>query len=265
MRMHTRFLSLLAWLAALAAAQGAHAQPTRATTLASVSPAHCVTALERRETPDPLRCPAALRSALEEARATCRDVGGKLEGAVEGTVWSLDVNDDGRNELMFDIDSNVTCIDAWSVFACGSLGCPKTLYELRDDMWAVVGHISATWPEQVSVGTERAPDGHRSLEACRLDGCAERWIYEWRDGRYQMTRVEVRGTRVQIEGSVNGIYPLNTAMVVRATPAPNGADLGRYPAGTDVSIIGTAGDWYYVSPCNACDSGFVPRSALSLR
>jgi hypothetical protein len=30
----------------------------------------------------------------------------------------------------------------------------------------------------------------------------------------------------------------------------------------EVVVIGRAGDYYYVSRCNACQSGFVPRSAV---
>ena len=39
----------------------------------------------------------------------------------------------------------------------------------------------------------------------------------------------------------------------------------RAVEGTEVAVIGSAegGDYYYVSPCNACASGFVPRAAIS--
>jgi hypothetical protein len=38
----------------------------------------------------------------------------------------------------------------------------------------------------------------------------------------------------------------------------------HYDANTEVAIVGTAeqADYYYVSPCNACESGFVPKSAI---
>src|SRR5262245_22158436 len=120
-----RFLPPTALLVVLLSAPSGAQQPERATRLTSISPAHCVATLERREQPDPLRCPAALRTAIIEARDVCRDAGGKLAGLPEGDVWSIDVNGDGRHELAFDLDSNVSCADAWSVFSCGSVGCPK--------------------------------------------------------------------------------------------------------------------------------------------
>ena len=254
-------------LGAVLCARNSNAQqPEHAARLTSISPAHCVATLERREQADPLRCPAALRNAIIEARDVCRDAGGKLAGLPEGNVWAIDVNGDRRYELAFDLDSNVSCADAWSVFSCGSLGCPKTLYELRGGAWTVVGSISATSPEQLALGATRSADGHRALELCSQDRCAERWTYEWRGKSYEMTHADVRGTRVEIASSVQGLHPLTAAATLRATPRASGEDVGRYEAGTDVAIIGTVedGDWYYVSPCNACKSGFVPQSAVAV-
>ena len=243
-----------------------NAQPARAARMTSVSPAHCVAALERETSPDLLRCPTALRIAVEEAQASCHDAGGKLVGVDEGDVWALDVDDDGRSELAFALDGNLSCTDAWSLFSCGSAQCPKSLYELRDGAWTVVGSISADSPAQVVLGTGRSADGHRALEVCSQDRCTERWTYEWQGASYDATGANVRGTRVEIGSSVHGLYPLAAATTVRATPRENGAEVGRYGAGTEVAIVGTAegGDWYYVSPCNACEAGFVPRSAVTL-
>jgi hypothetical protein len=178
------------WLlgAALLSAQPAEAQTTRAVLLTGVSPAHCIDALERREAPDPLRCPSALRDAIAEARTMCRDAGGELSGATEGTVWAIDVNDDGRSELAFELDGNVTCSEAWSLFSCGSLACPKALYELRNRSWTVVGNIPAESPEQLRLGSARSADGHRSIEVCAQEDCRERRIYEWQGERYEATR-----------------------------------------------------------------------------
>ena len=253
-------------LGAMCLATEGDAQPARAARMTSVSPAHCVDALERETSPDLLRCPTALRIAVEEAQIACRDAGGKLVGVAEGDVWAIDVDDDGRSELAFALDGNLSCTDAWSLFSCGSSECPKSLYELRGGAWTVVGGIWADSPEQVALGTARASDGHHALEVCPRDGCPERWTYEWQGASYDATRANVRGTRVEIASSVHGLYPLAAATIVRATPRENGAEAGRYDAGREVAIVGTAegGDWYYVSPCNACDNGFVPRSAVTI-
>jgi hypothetical protein len=240
------------------------AQSGGATQMTGLSPAHCIASLERGEPTDLIRCPTVLQEAVAEADARCRAAGGTLEGVAEGNVWAIDVNDDGRSELAFELDGNVTCADAWSLFSCGSLDCPKTLYELRDGAWTGVGSIAAEWPEQVTLGATRSADGHRAMEVCREVDCLERWIYEWQDGRYDTTRGEIRGARVVIAGSVQGLRPLAAETAVRATPRADGTEVGRYEAGTEVTIVGTAegGDWYYVSPCNACESGFVPRTAV---
>jgi hypothetical protein len=242
------------------------AQSLRAVPLTSVSPAHCVDTLAERAATDPLRCPAALRTAVVEAQTLCRDAGGTLAGAKEGDVWALDANGDGRNELLFELDRNVTCEGAWSVFSCGSLGCPKTLYELRDGAWVAVGSLSVEAPEQITLARAAATDGHRTIEVCAKDECVERWSYEWLGMRYEPTRLEVRGTRVAVAGSIRGLYELSAATTLRAQPSTRAAEMGHYDAGTEVVILGTAagGDYFYVSPCNPCDSGFAPRAALQI-
>jgi hypothetical protein len=190
MRPHNRVSLPLVVATALLAAPGGKAQTVRATPLTGISPAHCVDTLGQRAATDPLRCPAALRTAVVEAEAVCRDAGGTLAGAKEGDVWALDVNGDGRNELIFDLDRNVTCEGAWNLFSCGSLACPKTLYELRDRQWVAVGNIPATAPEQVTLARATAPDGHRTIEVCTTDDCSNRARYEWLGAEYEAPRAE---------------------------------------------------------------------------
>ena len=168
--------------AALFALDGA-AQAVHATKLTSISPAHCVATLERGVPPDPLRCPSALREAAIEAKAMCRQAGGTLAGVAEGNVWGIDVNGDGRSELAFSLTDNVSCTGAPTLFSCGSLRCPKDLYELRDGSWKIVGSFSADTPEQVTLGPATA-DGHHSLVVCSQDRCTEQVTYEWVGGGY---------------------------------------------------------------------------------
>lgn len=164
------------------------AQTVRATKLTSVSPAHCVAALDRGVAADPLRCPSALRESVMEAQAMCREVGGTLTGVVEGNVWAIDVNADERNELAFSLADNVSCTGAPTLFSCGSLRCPKALYELRDGAWQTIGSISAETPEQVTLGSAVGADEHRSLQVCSQERCAERRIYEWQGTSYELAR-----------------------------------------------------------------------------
>ena len=178
-----RFLPAVALLAAALPAFGD--TPIRATKLTSVSPAHCVAALERNESADLLRCPTPLRLAVAAAERTCRDNGGTLTGSAEGDVWTVDVNGDRRNEYLFALNGNVTCA-ALNLFGCGTARCPRALYELRDGKWVVVGNIAADSPEQVALGTTQSADGHRSIEVCARERCAERSLYEWTGSRYEV-------------------------------------------------------------------------------
>ncbi len=162
-------LSFTLLLATLLPACDGDAQPAHPTLLTGVSPAHCVAALESGTTADPLRCPGVLRLAVAEAATTCREAGGKLLGVAEGVVWAMDVNGDGRDELAFDLEENVGCQDAASVFSCGSLGCPKGLYELRAGTWTMIASLSTTMPEQVELGA-RAASGYRTLTVCARSG-----------------------------------------------------------------------------------------------
>ena len=165
------------------------AQTVHATKLTSISPAHCVATLERSGPADPLRCPSALREAVLEAKDLCRQTGGTLTGTADGNVWAIDVNGDGRNELAFALADNVSCTGAPTLFSCGSLRCPKDLYELRDGAWKSVGRFSAETPEQVTLGPA-ATDGHRSLVVCSQDRCTEKVIYEWAAGGYNVAQAE---------------------------------------------------------------------------
>jgi hypothetical protein len=264
--MHLRAQSMLLALVTLLVADGGNAQSVSATLMTSVSPAHCVQALAAGTGADLIRCPTPLRAAVAEATSVCRDAGGTLSGTPEGNVWALDVNGDGRQELAFELDGNVQCEGAYSVFSCGSLGCPKSLFELRDGQWTVIASIWVSVPDELTLAGAAAADGHRTLAVCAKESCAERWFYEWLGTTYDSTRLEVRGAPVDVAGSIHGLYSLAAATTLRATPTPNGADVGRYDVGTDVSIVGTAagGDYYYVSPCNACESGFAPRSAVTV-
>jgi hypothetical protein len=258
-------VSLIPVLLMLLPACESDAQPAHPTRLTGVSPAHCVAALESGTTADPLRCPGALRVAVAEAATTCRDAGGKVRGIDDGVVWAMDVNGDGRDELAFDLEENVGCQDAFSVFSCGSLGCPKNLYELRAGRWQMIASLSSYMPEQIELGA-RIGSGYRPLTVCAGEACAERWTYEWQGSAYESTRLEVRGAGVDFAGSIHGLYPLLAATTVLAAPSASARDVGQYDAGTEVAIIGTAerADYYYVSPCNACGSGFVPRSAVAI-
>lgn len=253
-----------------AAACSGRAEPATAVLASGLSPAHCVAALDAGTAPDAAVCPAFLMTAITNARAVCRDVGGTLAGAAEGAVWTLDVDRDGAPEFVYEEEGNVTCEGAFSVFSCGSLGCPKLVYANRGGEWReIAGIFFAYAPEHIAV-LDAAPGTPAPLRVgCAApDSCAEHWLFEWNGARYERTHLDVRGFDVDLVATVNGLYPLAAATDVRETPEAGAASVGRYEAGTEVAVVGTAttttGEHFYVSPCNACESGFVPRTALVL-
>ncbi len=267
MRYDTLTLGAIGATVLLAACSG-HAEPTAATLAAGLSPAHCVAAIEAQTPPDAARCPSFLFTAVNEARNVCREVGGTLVGADGSAVWTLDVNRDAAAEFVYEHDGNVFCEGAYSVFSCGSLGCPKSVYENRGGAWQEIAGIFFAYEPAQLVVLDAAPGDYAPLRVgcAAAEPCAEQWFFDWNGSSYERTRVAVRGFDVDLVETINGLYPLATAIDIRATPEPGAASVGRYEAGTDVAIVGTAAtrEHYYVSACNACDRGFVPRAAVVL-
>lgn len=259
----TQRVSLVSGLLLALVACGAPGQPQHPTQATGLSPAACVAALAAGTQPDAARCPAFLQRAVAEARAMCTEAGGKLEGAADADVWRLDVDDDGHDEVAFEMNGNVTCVDAYSLFECGSLGCPKTLYAQRDGGWEPIAAIFAFGPEGIDITAARV-GGHRTLRTCSAGPpCVEFVYYEWQGKQYEVTRLEVRGVKVERTSAKRTLRPLVAAADVKATPGSQSETVGHYDEGTDVVILGTSGGFYYVSPCNACQSGFVPTSAIA--
>jgi hypothetical protein len=205
--------------------------------------------------------PTFVVEAFREASKTCAEAGGRLMPAERIALRAIDVNDDGTQELTFALDRNVTCEGAWSVFSCGSLGCPTTLYERHDGAWRAIASIDTAEAESIERGSvERG--GYRDLIVPR--GTAEHAFYEWQGAQYELVYLRVRGIRVEFAKSEHGLRNLARGTDLLATPSRVGDVLGHYEAGTEVALVGTAeGDYLYVSPCNACESGFVPASALT--
>jgi hypothetical protein len=250
--------------AALVCACTVDNEPAATTTVVDLN--FCVATLAASDGKSAAECPAFLATAVTEAWEFCRESGGRLGAVENATVWSIDVNDDRRPEQAFEYNDVVYCENAWSAFECGSRGCPKILYGERDGAWQSIGAISASAREALELAGTKHADGYRDLTVGCASGedCAERWHYVWRGGYYEAASVEVRGYPVDFANSVHGLHALVADTTLLATPRADGAALERHSAGTEVDIIGTAeaADYYYVSPCNACASGFVPRTAL---
>jgi hypothetical protein len=257
----------IAFVALLAsAATAGEATHVHAVVAPAISIAQCLNTIANGAARDEVQCPAFLIDSLKQARQTCADAGGKLEATAAPDVWSIDVNADGVPEYVFEYDANVSCEGAWSVFDCGSLGCAKGLYQKHDGAWQAIAEIWADAPESIEVlDTPAGPDNHDLRVGCSgADPCNEYWHYLWSGRQYERTYLEARGHRVDFASSIHGLYGLVGETDVLTAPSADSAAIGHYGSNTEVEIVGTAAgaDYYYVSPCNACDSGFVPKAAV---
>jgi hypothetical protein len=216
--------------------------------------------------PRSVGCADFLVAPLASAAMQCREAGGTPVAAANAAVWAFDADGDARDEYAFDAGDLVTCDGAFSVFDCGSLGCPKILYTQRPSSWQASGELFAAGPDAITLGATVHDGWHDLVVGCSPAGsaCAERWTYVWRDGAYERDTVDVRGHAVAFAASIHGLHSLLEPTDALAAPDPSAVSLGRYEAGTEVAVVGTAldVDYYYVSPCNACDSGFVPKAVL---
>ena len=211
------------------------------------------------------RCPPYLIDAVKGAAQMCKEVEGTPVGITPASIWSLDVDGDGNKEFVYEIGANVGCMGAASIFSCGSLGCPQSLVQQQKGAWVVIGGIGAFDPGAIEVLPARAASGYHELKVNCVDGdppCVESVLYQWNGQSYESRSTEVRGFHVDIAGSVHGLYGLTGDTAVRATPTADGKVIARYGSDTEVAIIGQAKDYYYVSPCNACESGFVHKSTV---
>lgn len=261
MRSHLALLLLSLCIAHAGADVSAHAQLAGA-----ISIRHCLDTIDSPDTRIEAQCPGFLIEPLKQARQTCTDSGGQLLATPASNVWTIDVDGDAAPEYLFEYDGNVSCENAWSVFECGSLGCAKALYRKYAGAWRAIAEIWADSPEAIEILDARADQTYRDLRigCAGEDPCNEYWYSQWTGEKYERTYLEVRGHRVEFEKSIHGLYGLVGEIDVLATPTAGAAVVGHYGADTEVAIVGTvaAADYYYVSPCNACESGFVPKAAV---
>ncbi len=214
------------------------------------------------------RCPGFLVEFLESALEICRGAEGTLVPGPASRVWALDVDADGRDEFALEHEGAVGCDGAWSVFSCGSLGCPTVLYRERNGAWHGIAALPPGSPAAIEI-LPTGSDGFRDLRV-RRDGAefgGESSTFAWRGDAYAFAYIETHGVRVEVEGSIHGLHPLEAETEVLESPSREAAVLARYGAGTEVAVVGTAegGEYFYVSPCNARARGFIPRSAIRMR
>src|SRR5262249_26325393 len=156
-----------------------------------------------------------------QAQHDCSEAGGTLRAASPANVWAVDVNGDGRQELSFEYAGNVYCEGVPSLFDCGSLGCPKLLYEEQAGARRIIApDIYADSMQSVTVLAPAAGQHYGTLRVgCGGETvCPEYWIHAWTGTSYERDRVEVRGFPVDFAQSVHGLHGLRGATTVLATP-----------------------------------------------
>lgn len=210
-------------------------------------------------------CPAFVIAGLVEMAAACTEAGGRLEPGQRPAVTALDVNGDGMAELLYNGAENYRCDTAPSLFDCGSLGCPVSLYERQSGGWSLIGMFSANDAPRLEALAPEPGARYGTLRGgCAGDRpCEELTYYRWDDRAYAAALIEARGHAVDIANG-GGLWTLVRDATVLAAPAPDASVLERYPMGTDVVLLGDSRDarYRYVSPCNACRSGFIEATAL---
>lgn len=209
-------------------------------------------------------CPSFILLALDRMIEECAAAEGKLQPATEPEAWVLDVDGDGKNEMLVDLNRNFVCYGAPSVSSCGSLGCPSFLYAPRGDGWAEIAAINAEDAPKIEVlaGTQGEPAVLRG--GCAGDRpCDELTHYQWNGTIYERAWIEFRGTPVDVVPG--GLFTLTKEAAVLTAPKKGSAVIDEYPAGTAMVVLGNArGQPYqYVSPCNACRKGFVETVLLA--
>ncbi len=227
--------------------------------------AHCFEVAMGKAAPDETYCPGFVVEAVSGGMKTCSEAGGRLLPHAKPTAWAVDFDDDGRLEYLFQLGANVDCDGAASVFECGSLGCPVGLYAWRDGAWRGIGAVGEGEPESLEMLASEGP-GYRAFRTGCVDegACPEHALYQWTGrGGYEVRKLEVGDFDVDVTDSPHGLVNLPAGTAVLAAPKADGAVLDRYADGAEVAIRGQAGDYLYVSPCNACRSGFVLKTAVS--
>jgi len=236
----------------------------RATEQKNIDLAQCQRIATKQAAPAEDRCPGFISEGLVATMKTCAEVGGVLRPVEVPVVSTLDVNADGKPEFLFDFTENYECDGAPSVFSCGSLGCPTSLIERVDGTWRNIGALNA---EDVPAIEALAPEGQTRYGMLR-GGCSgsrpcDQWAYyRWDGASYQRAMIEARGHWVDV--APGGLWTLMQDYPVLETPTADAKVVERYPAGTEVVVIGEArgAPYRYVSPCNACVSGFVLTAFL---
>lgn len=241
------------------AAAATPAAPTRNLPLAA-----CLEEHEAGAEIEASQCPGFIVLALDYMMQECAAGGGMLKAVDDPQAWSLDIDHDGKDEMLVDLTQNYICYGAPAVSSCGSSGCPSFLYAHRGDAWVELGAVNADDAPKIEVFHGEAGTPAPLRGGCLGERpCSELTHYEWNGSAYDRAWIDFRGHVVDV--APGELWTLATDAAVLAAPEKGAQPLEEYPTGTTMVVLGTARGkpYQYVSPCNACRRGFVDAAALS--
>ena len=203
--------------------------------------------------------PARTRLPHEE----CTAAGGELKRR-NAEAWTLDVEGDGKDEMLVDLTRNYICYGAPCRLLLRQHRLSLLSVSARGDGWVEIGAVNADDAPKIEVLAGKPGVPGPLLGGCQGERpCSELTQYEWNGAIYDRAWIEFRGHPVDVVPG--GLWTLTQDAAVRTEPAKNGAVIDEYPAGTAMVVLGSARDkpYQYVSPCNACRRGFVETAALA--
>ncbi|MBM4195656.1 MAG: hypothetical protein FJ197_00970 [Gammaproteobacteria bacterium] len=238
------------------------ADPGAAVALNNIDLGACLRAMQGEETG--VECPGFIASGLPDLDKKCSEAGGTLEPRREPVGWTIELDGSGEREALIDLAENFYCSGAPAVFSCGSQGCPLPIYAKLGEDWFLLGAVNPGDALNIEVLPAVQGQPYRELRGgCNGQRpCDELTHYSWQGGYYDRRAIEVRGHWVEVMPGGMRLLAADTAL--RAAPAEDAATVDQYPAGLPMAVVGKArdADYFYVSPCTACASGFVAAAGL---
>jgi hypothetical protein len=228
--------------------------------------AYCLKIAAGKVRPDDNKCPGFIsdKQVISDSAKYCHEVGGTLKPNPRATIFSLDIDGDGQSEYLYEFNANFYCDGAASLFSCGDSECLKVMYRKEQGKWRDIGAFNGTGI-YVLPNTGKTP--YPDLKVlCDDTGQCDSITYRWNGDKYEEIALSLRGyTILRLSPPLQGkLITLQRKLKVLAEPRAGSLGVGEYDRGSIFAIAGQAkgSDYLYVSPCNACEAGFIQKRVL---